>query len=228
MIIEHRYLPNKDSSASSGTYNVQFMPFRSSTNGMRVLTWWRDACLESCELKPEEGKCGDQKYLDDWTERFPCVHVLQHLGGGVAPWNIEQYTFSAAQAGVSGIRKADRLRFPLIFYHFHALRFYDRYLIEPTGAQYVFDKSALQLIYIPYILHLTSVATRLRQRGLAFDPHGVKPARWHNRARVWIIFWLRTLLRRNNQSGANHKITVLGAKITAFARSSALKQVHMF
>lgn len=186
LIIEHRYTPSIDSSATSGLYNVQFMPFRATPAGMRVLEWWRDACLESCELNPAEGKCGDQKYLDDWTERFDCVHVLQHLGGGVAPWNVEQYTFFAGQTGTKGVRKADGLEFPLVFFHFHALRFHHRFQVELGSAHYRFDESGLQLIYAPYVAELVSVAKRLRKRGFTFDPHGIAPMHWRLRLyRYW-------------------------------------------
>jgi hypothetical protein len=61
--------------------------------GMAVLNWWRDRCIEWCYARSEEGKFGDQKYLDDWTTRFDSVHVLEHLGGGIAPWNVQQYSF---------------------------------------------------------------------------------------------------------------------------------------
>ncbi|HEY4372683.1 MAG TPA: hypothetical protein VGN52_12220 [Burkholderiales bacterium] len=181
MIIEHRYTPEHDSSATSGIYNVQFMPFRATAQGSAILEWWRDACLESCELKPEEGKCGDQKYLDDWTERFAGhVHVLRHLGGGVAPWNVQQYTFfeagKSADGKVRGKRLADSAGFDLVFYHFHALKPWDDGRIQPTNTSYVFDASVMRLIYAPYLAHLSSIATRLRNKGVALDPHGAQPA----------------------------------------------------
>jgi hypothetical protein len=204
MIIEHRYTPRVDSSATSGIYNVQFMPFRSTPAGMRVLNWWRDACIESCELNPAEGKCGDQKYLDDWTERFDCVHVLQHLGGGVAPWNIEQYTFIENAAGTTGFRKADNLKFPLVFFHFHAFRFHGQNRVELCPAHYVFDKTVVPRIYAPYVAELVSVAGRLRERGFTFDPHGAAPASpWIERTRRFLARCLRKL----RGQGANDPAT---------------------
>lgn len=57
-----------------------------------------------CVMQLENGKFGDQKYLDDWTARFKDVHVLQHLGGGIAPWNVQQYTFQKENDRIVGVK----------------------------------------------------------------------------------------------------------------------------
>ncbi|MBL7815865.1 MAG: hypothetical protein JNL70_12695 [Saprospiraceae bacterium] len=93
IITEHRYTPAYDKSKLSGKYCVQFMYFDNTKEGLDALKWWRERCLEWCYNRFEDGKFGDQKYLDDWTTRFAGVHVLRHLGGGLAPWNVQQYGF---------------------------------------------------------------------------------------------------------------------------------------
>ena len=90
LITEHRYIRDYDVSATHGKYCVQFMYFKNDENGLIALRWWRDRCLEWCFAYLEDGKFGDQLYLNDWPERFRGVHVLQHPGGGLAPWNIQQ------------------------------------------------------------------------------------------------------------------------------------------
>jgi len=119
MITEHRYTKKYDQTYASGKYCVQFMIFKNNQNGLYVLDWWRKACLDWCFGYLDNGRLGDQKYLDDWMTRFKGVHELQHLGGGVAPWNVQQYDFFEKNNKVFGHIKGAKKDWPLVFYHFH-------------------------------------------------------------------------------------------------------------
>ncbi len=112
IITEHRYTPAYDKSKLSGKYCVQFMYFENTEGGMNVLKWWRARCLEWCFNRFEDGKFGDQKYLDDWTSRFSGVHVLKHLGGGLAPWNVQQYNFINKEKDFVGFTAAFGVMMP--------------------------------------------------------------------------------------------------------------------
>lgn len=140
MITEHRYTPEYDYSALSGIYCVQFMTFRNNENSRKILQWWCERCAEWCYARHEDGKFGDQKYLDDWTIRFEGVHVLKHLGGGVAPWNIQQYVISE-RPSVDNI--------PVVFYHFHGLRWLSEHTFDLSS--YRLSDEAVQYIYLPYL-----------------------------------------------------------------------------
>lgn len=122
LITEHRYSPDRDKTALSGKYCVQFMTFKNNSQGWQALNWWRNACLDWCYARYEDGKFGDQKYLDDWPNRFKGVHELQHLGGGVAIWNINNYNISRENNNLWVQGKNSPLKFPLIFYHFHSVK----------------------------------------------------------------------------------------------------------
>lgn len=78
MITGHAYAPEFDHSATNGQFCVQFMTFtRDGGEGVRM--WWQERCIEWCHARFEEGKYGDQKYLDDWPTRFGAtVHVLEN------------------------------------------------------------------------------------------------------------------------------------------------------
>jgi hypothetical protein len=171
LITEHRFSPQHDFRESAGIYCVQFVTFRASERGLAALRWWRAACIESCELNPAQGKCGDQKYLDDWTERFKGVHVLQHLGGGLAPWNVQQYAFDG-HGPESGTEIATGRRFQPVFFHFHGLKLSTGGRVQLTGAVYSIGPDALETFYRPYLRHLDDIGRRLAARGMGFDPHG--------------------------------------------------------
>lgn len=151
LITEHRYSPKYDQSAASGIYCVQFMVFRNTDQGMAVLEWWRNACIDWCYNRFEDGKFGDQKYLDDWLERFDTVHSLEHLGGGVAPWNVQQYTFASKNSKVYGVEKKTGKEFELIFYHFHDLKFLENNVVRLTNEIYLIPDSAGKCIYDTYL-----------------------------------------------------------------------------
>lgn len=150
-IIEHRYSHKHDQSKVSGKYCVQFMTFKNNDKGLEVVNWWRDRCIEWCFSKAEDGKFGDQKYLDDWTTRFDSACELQNLGGGVAPWNVEQYNFCEEEGKIYGIEKASQKKFELIFYHFHDFRILNNSEIKLTGKCYQISNDVKKLIYKEYV-----------------------------------------------------------------------------
>ena len=166
LITEHRYTPEYDQSESSGIYCVQFMTFKNDANGMKALNWWRDSCNTWCYARHEDGKFGDQKYLDDWTTRFEGIHVLENLGGGVAPWNLQQYDLNDEN-------------FKLIFYHFHNYKLLENDKIE-LGT-YKLDKNNIEILYVPYTKHLEKITEYLKQYDNHKDYNGIvknKPFHW--------------------------------------------------
>ena len=159
LLTEHRYTPRYNQTETSGRYCVQFISFKNNKAGLKALQWWVNACIEWCFNRFEDGKFGDQKYLDDWTTRFAEVHVLEHLGGGVAPWNVQQYK----------IYKKDNTLFvqdsqqnvPIVFYHFHDIKATEGTLIDSEF--YYKDKNAKKLIYKSYYQELIRISKFLNK-----------------------------------------------------------------
>ena len=110
---------------------------------MQVLNWWQDACIDWCYARLEDGKFGDQKYLDDWVSRFDGMHELQNLGGGLAPWNIQQYNLQIDK------------HFDLIFYHFHGYKVLENETVEMGS--YILDLNDINILYKPYTKHLQKI-----------------------------------------------------------------------
>ena len=111
LITEHAFAPRYRSAAANGRFCVQFMPFRRTEAAARVSSWWQARCIEWCYARIEEGRCGDQKYLDVWPQMFgDAVHVLSNHDLALGPWNAE-YRFALAGRPIVPV-----------FYHFHGLR----------------------------------------------------------------------------------------------------------
>lgn len=161
LITPHRYTPRYDQSIASGIYCVQFMTFKADECGLKVLQWWQDRCLEWCYNRVEDGKFGDQKYLDNWPEQFKCVHVLQHVGGGVAPWNIQQYNLSCDE------RKIYANEWPVVFYHYHGYKQYTDNTHDLGG--YRITNTAIDLLYRPYVQSLQEAKQEIMTVAPNFD-----------------------------------------------------------
>ncbi|MEA2697302.1 MAG: hypothetical protein QOI66_1573 [Myxococcales bacterium] len=117
LIHEHRFTPQLAHMAKeSGIFNVGLVSFRRDVDGMTALEWWRDRCLEWCYQRTENGKFGDQMYLDDWPARFRGLVVLQNLGAALAPWNVGQYQIGAEPGKTPTVNGG-----PVVFFHFHSL-----------------------------------------------------------------------------------------------------------
>jgi hypothetical protein len=173
MITEHRYTPAYDQAATSGKYCVQFVTARNDPDGIKVMEWWRNACIDWCYARAEDGKFGDQKYLDSWTSQFSGVHELQHLGGGLAPWNVQQYTFEKNEKHFTGIEISSGKKFDVIFFHFHGLKFYEDDIVSLTDAGYEIRKEVIDLFYRPYVRILNSIAGRIRKSHPGMNANGV-------------------------------------------------------
>jgi len=161
LISPHNYAPQHDHYlATSGIYCVQFMTFKNNVQGLEALTWWREKCLEWCYARVEDGRFGDQKYLDDWPTRFSGVHVLQHIGAGVALWNIIKYKIK--QIGTK-IFVDDK---PLIFYHFHNFsilknKSYD--FGDTAHYSNSLTQESIRLIYKPYVYEIEKSIKKVKK-----------------------------------------------------------------
>jgi hypothetical protein len=190
LITAHRYSPQYDQSENSGIYCVQFVTFRNTDEGLTVLAWWMNACLEWCYNRFEDGKFGDQKYLDDWTERFMGIHVLEHPGGGIAPWNAVDYACGSSDGQVF-VQNTRSGKAPLVFYHFHDFRYCIDGSFRLTAEQYYLPDDLIRLVYSTYIKALSSTESQI----LLADPTAV----FHEKPMV--LKWIEVSLSRRIQFG---------------------------
>jgi hypothetical protein len=163
-IMEHRFIPRLEHLASKGRFCVEWVSFRRDEQGMACLLRWRDQCLEWCYDRLEDGRMGDQKYLDSWPFDYSRTRVLQHLGGGVAPWNFSNYRHTQDKNGqiwIDGV--------PLIFYHYHQFQLADDGSFYRMSPFYALEASPPEPIYGAYEIALRAMVQRVQSVRPAFD-----------------------------------------------------------
>ncbi len=175
LLTEHKYSAQYARDNKNGKYCVQFISFKNDSAGMEALEWWRERCLEWCYDRHESGKFGDQGYLNDWSERFEGVHSLQHLGGGVAAWNVQQYEIFSENGDIKGKEFNTGNVFPIIFYHYHYLKFINNGTIE-LGRRKL-SPNVFSCLYIPYIKELLKLQAYISDKYQGINSSGSAPYR---------------------------------------------------
>ena len=143
-IIEHRFAQPYKNLEVNGKFCVEWNSFRRDEEGLRCLNRWRKQCLEWCFYKLEEGKMGDQKYLDEWPDLYTSCHIIENVGAGIAPWNYSQYEIK---------NKKDKITINgenLIFYHFHQFEILKNREFFRLGKIYTSNQNEPELIYKIY------------------------------------------------------------------------------
>ncbi len=156
-IIEHRFTERLKDREVNGRFCVEWDSFRRDEQGLACLSRWREQCIEWCYYRLEEGKMGDQKYLDEWPQRYSSCHILMHPGAGIAPWNYAQYRFDKDALGnitVDGL--------PLIFYHFHQFQLLENGRFDRLSTFYTSECAEPAAIYEYYEAELKKCLADIR------------------------------------------------------------------
>ena len=99
----------------TGKYCVQYVYFKNDEDGRNCLRWWRNECLKWCYSRVEDGKYGDQKYLDYFEGRFNNVCETENRGVGVAYWNMDANEFNDGYTYYKGNK------WPTVFFHYSGI-----------------------------------------------------------------------------------------------------------
>jgi hypothetical protein len=161
LITEHSYDPKYDQTEKCGNFCVQFMTFNNNNDGIKVLKWWKDKCIEWCFNRQEDGKFGDQKYLDSWPTIFSNeVHILSQKEKTLAPWNLNFLS-----------KKFSKLN--PVFYHFHGFRLFSKNHALLYNGYYINRK--YKYIYNTYCKELTKNIYLMNDNNIKFYPSIEKP-----------------------------------------------------
>ncbi|MGF1461457.1 MAG: hypothetical protein ACFBSG_20825 [Leptolyngbyaceae cyanobacterium] len=152
LITEHGYAPKYDQTATNGRFCVQFLCARRTEAARRVLNWWQEKCIDWCFNRLEDGKFGDQKYLDLWPKLFSEeVQIVQNPEKTLAPWNVNYFSLKPGTTHP-------------VFFHFHGFK-----LISPTQAQLYYNyriNSRGMEIYQKYLYEINRSKQQLLCHGI--------------------------------------------------------------
>ncbi len=161
VITKHNYSAKYDQSKTNGIYCVQFLFFKNDIIGNKILMDWRKKCLAWCYNRVEKNKFGDQKYLDLWPKKFKKVLVVNHLGAGLAPWNIQDYYIFKKKNNIFIKKKLNKKKFELIFFHYHDLKYFNKYFFLGS---YEISQYAYLKIYKKYMLNYIKEINKLKKK----------------------------------------------------------------
>jgi hypothetical protein len=173
LITPHNFSPKQISLGKEkyGKYNVSFQAFKRDKSGLACLEEWQRDCLDWCHDYLDNDRFADQKYLDGWPTKYGNdLAIIDHPGTGLAPWNVENFSFSRKWGTVYANREQ------LIYFHFQHVRFIRRRIATLGLNDYeVQDISPILLnyVYAPYLHKLITHQTGGDQtaRYLKFYPH---------------------------------------------------------
>jgi hypothetical protein len=169
LITEHRYsiIAKLYEEKRSGRFCVQFVTFTNEPDSLAVLEKWRLQCIEWCYARHEDSKFGDQKYLDEWPSIYKNVHILEHAGGGVAPWNLLRYKFMQDGNSIKGLVKKTGAEFNMVFFHFQYVKFLE------TGSYdigwYLIPPLIKHIFYLPYLMKLENLECRIKSLNASYE-----------------------------------------------------------
>jgi len=192
-IIEHRFAPRLKDREVNGRFCVEWVSFRRDEEGMACLARWKEQCIAWCYYRLEDGKMGDQKYLDEWPARYSSCHILQHPGAGIAPWNYEQYQFSQDSAGALTVNDS-----PLLFYHFHQFQLLENGKFDRLSRFYTSVCREPALLYEYYEREIKKSMLEVRAIDPSFKAGLQRAARVNGRRWIqqFVPMWIKEIARR--------------------------------
>ena len=170
-IIPHRFTARVARLRKFGTYNVGWVGARNDPDGVAVISWWREKCIEWCHDVVDGDRFADQGYLDAVPRLSSRVKAIENVGANLAPWNVGNYRIDFRDN-----RMMIDATHPLIFFHFQGVKKGLGWFIFSSHRQYSapFSGAVRRHVYKPYLDELLEIER-------AVDPllkvSGTKPHR---------------------------------------------------
>ena len=155
-VIGHRF--NKREAKKTefivGKYCVEFNTFKNDSKGNKLLDIWCKQCLNYCKIDGDGIHWADQKYQDNWCEDYDFCIETEHLGAGVAPWNIAQYKFVTSNKHNIDVKIGKQI-YPMLFYHFENIQYIEKNKIKiNVYYHWGIDNKLINELYYRYLTNV--------------------------------------------------------------------------
>tara|TARA_B100000242_G_scaffold273048_1_gene226385 strand:+ start:23670 stop:24632 length:963 start_codon:yes stop_codon:yes gene_type:complete len=145
LITPHNFSTHYSNMAKYGMYNAGWMSFKKDENSLKCLSWWRNVCYAWCYKELNENRYGDQKYLDEWENRFNNVRIVDNKGANLGTWNIENYNIRVINNNIFIDNEQ------LIFFHFHSFKKFSKWIYFTGYVKTLSTRVIREKIYKPFM-----------------------------------------------------------------------------
>jgi hypothetical protein len=159
-----------------GKYNSGFMIFKNCKTSIDVLKWWQEKCIDWCYDGVDNGRFGDQKYLEFMPQLFEGIYSISTPGVNIAPWNEDKYIFSNRKDKVYINGKK------LICYHYCGLRLINK----KHFALLIGSQIQNMLIHPPYVKEIKNIIRNIDAINPEFDGYQLEK-HFQEKAKVYKI-----------------------------------------
>jgi hypothetical protein len=142
-----------------GKYNSGFIVFKNCKDSLDALEWWKDKCIEWCKDGVDEGRFGDQKYIELFPLLFDGVYPIITPGVNIAPWNESKYQYCNRNGKVYINNNK------LICYHFCGLRILNKKFYSLV----IGSQKPNPFVHTPYTIVLQEVISDIDSISPDFD-----------------------------------------------------------
>ena len=161
-----------------GKYNSGFIVFKNCKTSVDALKWWQEKCIEWCKDGVDEGRFGDQKYLELLPRLFDGVYPIITPGVNIAPWNETKYQYCNKNGKV--YINEDKL----VCYHFCGLRI----LNKDYYSLLIGNQKPNSYIHTPYAIVLKEVISDIESISPEFNGCFIEE-HFENKGRIYKLGW---------------------------------------
>jgi hypothetical protein len=139
-------LPNESNFLNYGIYNLGFIALNRNEETEHFVGWWKERTYKIGYSRVEEGLFVDQLFINLVPIFYKLVHILQHRGYNMAPWNLHE-RYLTQQGDAFYVKNGDALR----FFHFSSFRLHsDELPLHYYNRFQLKDRPDLHAIYSQY------------------------------------------------------------------------------